>query len=568
MLVRKMYKDLLLCVFIICSSVFNESKIIQENLDIPNYQNDNRYILLDNNNISDFIQIKENSFLFNATCKVSNILNGITDSFPNIKLLTGWLNKFEFNNNNSYDKDVIEKVLEHTWDLENKEFIVTAKNIIKKYIGNDPFILQVGLNSIAPLILETPENVIHIEEDSETCKNFFLYKKNRCLLKLKGIEFYCKENDDTSMDNNNNKKNNISSEQNKEDIYETLDLITKIYQNKNNKVIDILIISNKYPIALLYYIYPYLDSSTLVILMDNLNHKMKNAIFQYYNFIGEADFSRVFEHNIFNNYKSSSKRKRKTSNIYENDEHVYIYNKMKKSPFYIMALSPKIKLNPSEEKYKLFISSEYASSYENEISRMLKEIKNTLKMNKEFYEKYKLLLNNYFSTINEFEFDDNDEIKKNVNDSLGSIIKSFTNSRDINSDNYKYTLDVLKNLFNTMLFNEYEKSKFKYLFTPLIDFFKLYLNTNDSNYIMYEFLLYGLITNSHDISSYESKELLFLEVLRDVSKQINTLSINEVIGIVTKLNILLKKLRSRDDIEPVEKFIKENFGFDYSNQEL
>ncbi|EAA22660.1 hypothetical protein [Plasmodium yoelii yoelii] len=89
MLVRKMYKDLLLCVFIICSSVFNESKIIQENLDIPNYQNDNRYILLDNNNISDFIQIKENSFLFNATCKVSNILNGITDSFPNIKLLTG-----------------------------------------------------------------------------------------------------------------------------------------------------------------------------------------------------------------------------------------------------------------------------------------------------------------------------------------------------------------------------------------------------------------------------------------------------------------------------------------------
>ncbi|CXI31077.1 conserved Plasmodium protein, unknown function [Plasmodium berghei] len=562
-----MYKYLLLCVFIICSSVFNESKIIKENLDIPNYQNDNRYILLDNSNISDFIQIKESSFLYNATCKVSNILNGITDSFPNIKLFTGWLNKFEFNNINSYDKDVIEKVLEHTWDLENKEFIATAKNIIKKYIENDPFILQVGLNSIAPLILETPENVIHIEEDSETCKKFFLYKKNRCLLKLKGIEFYCKEKDDTSMDNNN-RKNNISSEHNKEDIYETLDLITKIYQNKNNKVIDVLIISNKYPIALLYYIYPYLDSSTLVILMDNLNHKMKNAIFQYYNFIGEADFSRVFEHNLFNTYKSSSGKKGKTSNIYENDENVYIYNKMKKSPFYIMTLNPKIKMNPSEEKYKLFISNEYASSYETEISLMLKEIKKTLKMNKEFYEKYKLLLNNYFSTINEFEFDDNDEIKKNVNDSLTSIIKSFTNSRDINNDNYKYTLDVLKNVFNTMLFNEYEKSKFKHLFTPLIDFFKLYLNTNDSNYIMYEFLLYGLITNSHDISSYESKELLFLEVLRDVSKQINTLSINEIIGIVTKLNILLKKLRSRDDIEPVENFIKENFGFDYSNQEL
>lgn len=367
---------------------------------------------------------------------------------------------------------------------------------------------------------------------------------------------------------NNNRKNNISSEHNKEDIYETLDLITKIYQNKNNKVIDVLIISNKYPIALLYYIYPYLDSSTLVILMDNLNHKMKNAIFQYYNFIGEADFSRVFEHNLFNTYKSSSGKKGKTSNIYENDENVYIYNKMKRSPFYIMTLNPKIKMNPSEEKYKLFISNEYASSYETEISLMLKEIKKTLKMNKEFYEKYKLLLNNYFSTINEFEFDDNDEIKKNVNDSLTSIIKSFTNSRDINNDNYKYTLDVLKNVFNTMLFNEYEKSKFKHLFTPLIDFFKLYLNTNDSNYIMYEFLLYGLITNSHDISSYESKELLFLEVLRDVSKQINTLSINEIIGIVTKLNILLKKLRSRDDIEPVENFIKENFGFDYSNQEL
>ncbi|CAD2093183.1 conserved Plasmodium protein, unknown function [Plasmodium vinckei brucechwatti] len=566
MLFRKMYKDLLLCVLIICSSVFNESKIVKENLDIPNYQNDNRYVLLDKNNVSDFIQIKESSFLFNATCKASDVLSSIADFFPNIKLFTGWLKKFELNNVNSYDNDFIEKVLEHTWDSENKEFIVTIKNIIKKYTGNDSFILQVGLNSIAPLILETPENVIHIEEDSEICKNFFLYKKNRCLLKLKRLEFYCKIHDDTSM-NNNNRKNGISNVQN-EDIYETLDLITKIYQNKNNKVIDVLIISNKYPIALLYYIYPYLDSSTLVILMDNINHKMKNAIFQYYNFIGEADFSRVFEHNLFTTYKSSSDIKGKTHNIYENDEHVYIYNKMKKSPFYIMALNPKIKMNPAEEQYKRFISNEYASSYETEISRMLKEIKKTLKMNKELYEKYKLLLNNYFSTINEFEFDNNAEIKKNVNDSLASIIKSFTNSSDINSDNYKYTLDALKNIFNTMLFNEYEKSQFKHLFTPLIDFFKLYLNTNDSNYIIYEFLLYGLITNSHGISSYESKELLFLEVLRDVSKQMNTLSINEVIGIVTKLNILLKKLRSRDDMEPVEKFIKENFGFDYSNQEL
>ncbi|VTZ68318.1 conserved protein, unknown function [Plasmodium chabaudi chabaudi] len=562
-----MYKDLLLCVLIICSSVFNESKIVKENLDIPNYQNDNRYLLLDKNNVSDFIQIKESSFLFNATCKASDILNGIADSFPNIKLFKGWLKKLELNNFNSYDKDFIEKVLEHTWDSENKEFIVTIKNIIKKYTGNDPFILQVGLNSIAPLILETAENVIHIEEDFETCKNFFLYKKNRCLLKLKGIEFYCKEQDDIST-SNNNRKNSISNAPNKEDIYETLDLITKIYQNKNNKVIDILIITNKYPIALLYYIYPYLDSSTLVILMDNINHKMKNAIFQYYNFIGEADFSRVFEHNLFTTYKSSSSVKGKTPNVYENDENVYIYNKMKKSPFYIMALNPKIKMNPPEEQYKRFISNEYASSYETEISRMLKEIKKTLKTNKELYEKYKLLLNNYFSTINEFGFDNNAEIKKNVNDSLDSIIKSFTNSSHISSDNYKYTLDTLKSIFNTMLFNEYEKSKFKHLFTPLIDFFKLYLNTNDSNYIIYEFLLYGLITNSHDISSYESKELLFLEVLRDVSKQMNELSINEVIEMVTKLNILLKKLRSRDDMEPVEKFIKENFGFDYSNQEL
>lgn len=47
--------------------------------------------------------------------------------------------------------------------------------------------------------------------------------------------------------------------------------------------------------------------------MDNLNHQMKTAIFEYYDFIGEADFSKSFEKKFFNLYKSEQKKKKEQS---------------------------------------------------------------------------------------------------------------------------------------------------------------------------------------------------------------------------------------------------------------
>ncbi|SCQ16085.1 conserved Plasmodium protein, unknown function [Plasmodium ovale] len=571
-----MLKVLTFCVLIIYSLLFNDAKIIEGNLTVLNDKDGNRYISVDKNNVNDFIKVNENKFLLNVTCKTSKVLNRMKAYLLNgLYWSLDLLDKFRSEEVNSYDVQSIEKIIEETWDRENKEFLNTTKKLIEQYVSSDLFILQIGLNSIASMILPNPENGIFIEENMEICKNYFLHKNNRCLLLLEGVEFYC-----------NNDEIYVQSDM--EDIYGTLDLITKIYQKKNNQVIDILIISHKYPVALLYYVYPYLDSSTLVILMDNLNHQMKTAIFEYYNFVGEADFSRSFERTFFNSYNSYDSRNSYNTDgggygdgsgdgngdgngdggKYELDENVYIYSKMKQSPFYVMVLNPKIMMNPKEGRYKAFVSKEYTSSHETDICRMIKDIEKILKLNKKFYEKHRVIVTNYFSVINEFEFDNDKEVKMYVHDVLISILKSFTNTGDINKDNYQFSLDNLKKIFETMLFNVYEKSKFKALFTPLIDFFKLYLNKNDSNYIIYEFLLYGLIKNSREVASYELKELLFLDVLRDISKKINALSINKVIEVVTKLNILLKKLRSREDIMHVKEYVRNHFSLDYINYEL
>ncbi|KAI4839338.1 hypothetical protein MKS88_001886 [Plasmodium brasilianum] len=576
-----MYKDLTFFVLTIFFFFFNEAKIIEGDLNNSNEKDGNRYISLDKNNINDFIGVKENKFLFNVTCRTSKMLSSMKGYILSMfHSSMDFLERLQYENPISDNAQTIENIIEKTWDRENKEFLLTTKKLIEQYTDNDLFILQIGLNSIASAILDKPDNAIFIEENMGICKNYFLYKNNRCLLLLKGVEFYCKRSE----------KNTQNS---KEDIYGTLDLITKIYQNKNNQVIDILIVNHKYPVSLLYYIYPYLDSSTLVILMDNLNHQMKAAIFEYYNFVGEADFSRSFERKLFNSYSANyqedgSSGNNGTSNNsdntgnsnssdevdnnktkrYEQDENIFIYSKMKQSPFYVITLNPKIMMNPTENLYKTFISKEYTSSYETEISRMIKDIEKILTFNKNFYEKHKILVNNYFSIINDFEFDNNEEGKKNVTDALALILKAFASSGDINKNNYEYAIISLKNIFETMLFNIYEQSKFKALFTPLMDFYKLYLNKDDSNYILYEFLLYGLIRNSRDVSSYELKELLFLDVLRDVSKKVNKYSISQVIEVVTKLNILLKKLRSREDIMHVKEYAKRQFSLDYINYEL
>ncbi|GAW80161.1 hypothetical protein, conserved [Plasmodium gonderi] len=542
----------------------NEAKIIEGNLSISPEKHENRYISLDKNNINDFIKVRENKYLFNVTCRTSKILNNIKGFFlTKVNSTLDVLDMFRSDNVNPENVETIENIIERTWDRENKEFIITTKRLIEQYTDSDLFILQIGLNSIASVILDKPENAIFIEENMEVCKNFFFHKNNRCLLLLKGIEFYC---------------NNYDEAENKKNIYETVDLITKIYQNRNNQVIDVLIISHKYPVAILYYVYPYLDSSTLVILMDNLNHKMKEAIFEYYNFIGEADFSRSFEKNFFKSYGEEVYNNGDTNEQqygdeevnqkYQYNQDVYIYSKMKQSPFYVITLNPKIMMNPAENRYKFFISKEYTSSYETKITNMIKDIEKILKLNTTFYKQHKLVVTNYFSVINEFEFDNDKDVQENVTGILTSILKSFGSTGNINKRNYNYALENLKNIFEMMLYNVYNKSKFKKLFTPLIDFFKLYLNKNDNNYISYEFLLYGLIKNSDHVASYELKELLFLDVLRDVSKKVNQLSIGEVLQIVTKLNILLKKLRSREDISHVKEYVKKQFSIDYINYEL
>ncbi|EUD67920.1 hypothetical protein C922_01532 [Plasmodium inui San Antonio 1] len=554
-----MYKILATCYAL--TTVFflpNESKNIEGNLNVTPEVDENRYISLDENNINDFINVKENKFLFSVTCRTSTFLSGAKNYvLRKVSSSLDALEPLRSDNVNPENVKALEGVVQRTWDRENKEFLETTRKLIEQYTDSDLFILQIGLNSIASAIIDKPQNVIYVEEDVEVCKNYFLHKNNRCLLLLKGVEFYCNREDDGDEDKY---------------IHSTLDLITKIYQNRNNQVIDVLIVSHKYPVALLYYVYPYMDSSTLVILMDNLNHQMKEAIFEYYNFIGEADFSRSFTKRFFNSYRkdehNDSAPNENATHKYELNENTYIYSKMKQSPFYVITLNPKIMMNPAQNRYKSFISKEYTSSYETEITRMIKDIEKILKLNGTFYKKNKLLVQNYFSVINDFEFDNDEHVTKNVTDMLTSILKSFTITGDINTNNYNYALESLGNIFQLMLFNVYNNSKFKLLFTPLIDFFKLYLDKNDSNYIMYEFLLYGLIKNSSQVASYELKELLFLDVLRDVSKMVNTFSIREVIRVVTKLNILLKKLRSREDITHVKEYIKREFNLDYINNEL
>ncbi|ETW61877.1 hypothetical protein PFMC_02345 [Plasmodium falciparum CAMP/Malaysia] len=527
----------------------------------------------------------------------------------NLNISNDKIDIFRSEDVSSSDIETIEDIIERTWERENKEFIFTTKRLIKQYTDSNLFILQIGLNSVAPLILDKPDNGIFIEEDIEICKNYFLHKPNKCFLYLEGVEFYCKKK--TITNNKNEGSSNIFKSK-KEDIFDTLDLISKIYQKKNNEVIDVLIVNHKYPVALLYYIYPYLDSSTLVILMDNLNHQMKTAIFEYYDFIGEADFSKSFEKKFFNLYKSEQKKKKEQSsnNIkkvekqknynvdndgnttnndhknenenyhilneyynektkkYEANEKIYIYNKMKQSPFYVITLNPKSIMNPPQNRYKIYISNEYTSSYETQINIMIKDIKKLLKLNKKFYEQYKVLVTNYFAVINEYEFDDNNIVKSNVTYTLTSILTNFAQTGDINPNNYQYALENLKNIFITMLYTVYERSKFKALFNPLMDFFKLYLNKDDPNYIIYQFLIYGLIKNSREIESYELKEIFFLDVLRDVSKQMNKMSITDVVLLVTKLNILLKKIRSREDIIHIKDYAKKHINIDYTNHEL
>ncbi|CRG96644.1 conserved Plasmodium protein, unknown function [Plasmodium gallinaceum] len=535
---------------------FNAANLSQGNLIISNEKNEINYISINKNNINDYINVKENSFLFNISCRTSSVLNNIKGYFLN-KIYPSWdlLEVFRYENVNSNDVEKMEKIIEKTWDRENKEFLLSTKKLIEKYEDDDLFILQIGLNSISSLILNKPENVIFIEENMDICKKYFLYKHNRCLLLSKGIEFYCKDKDDSSRNN---------------DIYETLDLITKIYQSKNNKVINIIIINHKYPVALLYYLFPYLDSSTLIILMDNLNHKMKTAIFELYNFIGEAEFTKSFEKQYFNKYNmKNEKGKKNEAKEYQLDEDIYIYNKMKQSPFYIITLNPKIMLNPPENYYETFISNDYTSSYETEITRLINDIEKVLKSNEKFYNKHKIEVSNYFTIINEFEFDDdNYQLRNKLTDILISITTKFANTGGINEENYQFALLNLKKIFEIMLFYVYENSKFKAFFTPLIDFFNLYLNKNDPNYIIYQHLIYGLIKNSFEVTSYELKELLFLDILRDVSKKISKLSINEVIELVTKLNMILKKLRSREDIQHVMEYAKKYFNIDYVNYEL
>ncbi|ETW43030.1 hypothetical protein PFNF135_02505 [Plasmodium falciparum NF135/5.C10] len=580
---------------------------IDGNLNISNDKIENTYISIDKNNINEFINVKENQFFFNMNCKTSMMFNNMKNYMLN-KVYTS-LDIFRSEDVSSSDIETIEDIIERTWERENKEFIFTTKRLIKQYTDSNLFILQIGLNSVAPLILDKPDNGIFIEEDIEICKNYFLHKPNKCFLYLEGVEFYCKKK--TITNNKNEGSSNIFKSK-KEDIFDTLDLISKIYQKKNNEVIDVLIVNHKYPVALLYYIYPYLDSSTLVILMDNLNHQMKTAIFEYYDFIGEADFSKSFEKKFFNLYKSKQKKKKEQSsnNIkkvekqknynvdndgnttnndhknenenyhilneyynektkkYEANEKIYIYNKMKQSPFYVITLNPKSIMNPPQNRYKIYISNEYTSSYETQINIMIKDIKKLLKLNKKFYEQYKVLVTNYFAVINEYEFDDNNIVKSNVTDTLTSILTNFAQTGDINPNNYQYALENLKNIFITMLYTVYERSKFKALFNPLMDFFKLYLNKDDPNYIIYQFLIYGLIKNSREIESYELKEIFFLDVLRDVSKQMNKMSITDVVLLVTKLNILLKKIRSREDIIHIKDYAKKHINIDYTNHEL
>ncbi|KNG75570.1 hypothetical protein PFMG_01629 [Plasmodium falciparum IGH-CR14] len=580
---------------------------IDGNLNISNDKIENTYISIDKNNINEFINVKENQFFFNMNCKTSMMFNNMKNYMLN-KVYTS-LDIFRSEDVSSSDIETIEDIIERTWERENKEFIFTTKRLIKQYTDSNLFILQIGLNSVAPLILDKPDNGIFIEEDIEICKNYFLHKPNKCFLYLEGVEFYCKKK--TITNNKNEGSSNIFKSK-KEDIFDTLDLISKIYQKKNNEVIDVLIVNHKYPVALLYYIYPYLDSSTLVILMDNLNHQMKTAIFEYYDFIGEADFSKSFEKKFFNLYKSEQKKKKEQSsnNIkkvekqknynvdndgnttnndhknenenyhilneyynektkkYEANEKIYIYNKMKQSPFYVITLNPKSIMNPPQNRYKIYISNEYTSSYETQINIMIKDIKKLLKLNKKFYEQYKVLVTNYFAVINEYEFDDNNIVKSNVTYTLTSILTNFAQTGDINPNNYQYALENLKNIFITMLYTVYERSKFKALFNPLMDFFKLYLNKDDPNYIIYQFLIYGLIKNSREIESYELKEIFFLDVLRDVSKQMNKMSITDVVLLVTKLNILLKKIRSREDIIHIKDYAKKHINIDYTNHEL
>ncbi|ETW49454.1 hypothetical protein PFMALIP_02382 [Plasmodium falciparum MaliPS096_E11] len=604
-----MFRDLSFYVLTIILFFFNMTKWIgiDGNLNISNDKIENTYISIDKNNINEFINVKENQFFFNMNCKTSMMFNNMKNYMLN-KVYTS-LDIFRSEDVSSSDIETIEDIIERTWERENKEFIFTTKRLIKQYTDSNLFILQIGLNSVAPLILDKPDNGIFIEEDIEICKNYFLHKPNKCFLYLEGVEFYCKKK--TITNNKNEGSSNIFKSK-KEDIFDTLDLISKIYQKKNNEVIDVLIVNHKYPVALLYYIYPYLDSSTLVILMDNLNHQMKTAIFEYYDFIGEADFSKSFEKKFFNLYKSEKKKKKEQSsnNIkkvekqknynvdndgnttnndhknenenyhilneyynektkkYEANEKIYIYNKMKQSPFYVITLNPKSIMNPPQNRYKIYISNEYTSSYETQINIMIKDIKKLLKLNKKFYEQYKVLVTNYFAVINEYEFDDNNIVKSNVTNTLTSILTNFAQTGDINPNNYQYALENLKNIFITMLYTVYERSKFKALFNPLMDFFKLYLNKDDPNYIIYQFLIYGLIKNSREIESYELKEIFFLDVLRDVSKQMNKMSITDVVLLVTKLNILLKKIRSREDIIHIKDYAKKHINIDYTNHEL
>ncbi|VUZ94709.1 conserved protein, unknown function [Plasmodium vivax] len=560
-----MYKFLAACYSL--TTVFflpNESKIIEGNLNVSPEVGGNRYISLDKNNINDFIKVKENNFLFSVTCKTSTFLSGVKNYvLRKVSSSLDLLESLRSDRVNPENVEALEGVVERTWDRENKEFLATTRKLIEQYTDSDLFILQIGLNSIASAIIDRHENVIFVEEDVEVCKNYFFHKNNRCLLLLKGVEFYCLKDDEGDEEKY---------------IHGTLDLITKIYQNRNNQVIDVLIVSHKYPVALLYYVYPYMDSSTLVILMDNLNHQMKEAIFEYYNFVGEADFSRSFEKRFFSSYGEDSPSEGThhndgtpsdgTQHKYEFNENAYIHSKMKQSPFYVVTLNPKIMMNPAQNRYKFFISKEYTSSYETQITRMIKDIEKLLKLNGTFYTKNKVLVQNYFSVINDFEFDNDEHVKKHVTDMLTAILNVFATTGDINKNNYNYALESLGNIFQLMLYNVYNNSKFKMLFTPLIDFFKLYLNKDDANYIMYEFLLYGLIKNSAQVASYELKELLFLDVLRDVSKTVNRLSIGEVIQVVTKLNILLKKLRSREDITHVKEYVRRDFDLDYINNEL
>lgn len=513
---------------------------------------DNGYISLNKNNINDYLGIKDNEFFFNLSCKsfllFDNIKNYFWEKLLRSKSKLETVRSKQLKTENLED---VENEINESWNKESENFLLTTRNLIEQYTTPDVFTLQIGLTSLTSMIFKKIKNITFVEEDAELCKKFFLNKKNRCLFYFEGIEVYCKKKENSIPDN-------------KFPTTATLNILKEIYQKRKPHLIDILIVNHKYTVALLYYIFPYVDPSTLVIVVDQMNYKMKNAIYSYYNFLGETSFLPTMGKSLI--YKGNGKENEK-ENENELNELTFFEKKKKYSSLCITTLTPQMIIQPPEDHYKTYISDEYTVTTGNELSFVIYELYNFLKSQTHLYKRYNMEITHYVNSISDFDMHiDHKELKEKILKNLSAINAESKKENIVIDGVFHNALENLKKSFEEMLLHVFNHSEFKLYFMPFMDFLKYYIKQN-SYYHIFQFLLYELMNESFDIISYEIKEFVFLDILREGSKNIKNMSDVEAIETLIKLIIVLKKIKAREDKNHIKELAKE-FNVTYKDYEL